>query len=559
MTPPASMTSVRAQVTGRPGPLLALALLLPLALGCRTQVAGRANLGPGVEGDSVEAPAPSVPTYRTDAVAGPAVLGPAPLPDAVIRGVDAASAAEGMPLVGDARLAELAQWVAERLGPNGEPPPGEVIEFFASHLGLVEPLPHIVVLGQPPDELEAAIARSVGTYLGRQRYSHYGAATMERDRLHVAVVVLSWRWLTLEPLARRGPGPIRLRGRLLGAWSNPAVAVTAPDGEVRRLPAGSGPDFDVQVPTRDPGRYQVELLGQGENGISVIANFPVYVGVPIPERVLLAHAAEDGEAPVDVEDVRRRLVDLLAEVRAEAGLRPLSEDARLREVALAHSRDMADHGFIGHVSPSTGSPAERLRAAGLHTGLVLENIGRGYAAREIHRNLLGSPGHRANLFNADVTHVGVGVVAEPEGLRTAFLATQVFARLRQVVDLTGASARLMRLVNRARSARGAPTLEERDHLRDAAQAAADAYVRDPTLSGEDAVDEASAALTRFRIAYARVGGVVAVVDTVDEAVALEPTFDPGVRYVGIGVAQGSRPDTGPNAIVVVFVLAWPRG
>ena len=51
---------------------------------------------------------------------------------------------------------------------------------------------------------------------------------------------------------------------------------------------------------------------------------------------------------------------------------------------------------------------------------------------------------------------------------------------------------------------------------------------------------------------------MAVVSEVREAGALEPTLDPGIRYLGIGVAQGTRDDTGPNAIAVVIVMAWPR-
>ena len=86
----------------------------------------------------------------------------------------------------------------------------------------------------------------------------------------------------------------------------------------------------------------------------------------------------------------------------------------------------------------------------------------------------------------------------------------------------------------------------------------DEFFADPDLSQQDVVDDASASLRRFAIAYHRIGGVMAVVSEVREAGALEPTLDPGIRYLGIGVAQGTRPDTGTNAIAVVIVMAWPR-
>ncbi|HEY8427594.1 MAG TPA: CAP domain-containing protein [Sandaracinaceae bacterium] len=533
----------------------------PLVVGWSVAACGgaadRSALGSVRDFREVEAPAPTVAVYATEVPSGAPALG-GELAAAVSAGVERAARDAAMPIEGDPRLAQLAGWVAERLGPEGEPPPNEVVEFFARHLGLVEPVPHIMVLGQPGDTLEEGVASSTGQFMQRQTYNRYGAAVVERGGLSVAVVMLSWRWVDLDPIPRRVElgAPLVVRGRLTGQHRHPTVVVAAPDGRVRRLPAGSGPEFDVRVPTGAPGVYRVEVVGRGEHGDTVIANFPVYVGQPIPERVRFDVREEAGGR--DVESVRRELFAMLDETRREAGVPPLREHVGLREVALAHSRDMAENGFIGHTSPRTGSAADRVRAAGFASGLVLENIGRGYGAAEIHRGLLESPGHRANLVNPDVTHVGIGVVAQPENGRSAFIVTQVFVRMSERIDLAGAPERLVSLINRARSARGAPPLTLEAHLSEAAQRAADEFFRDPSLSQQDAVDDASGSLRRFAIAYRRIGGVMAIVESLDEAGTLEPTLDPDVRAAGIGVAQGTRPDTGPNAIAVVIVLAWPR-
>ena len=219
---------------------------------------------------------------------------------------------------------------------------------------------------------------------------------------------------------------------------------------------------------------------------------------------------------------------------------------------------MASHDFVAHESPTSGNATARLEAAGIRSGLVLENIGRGYSAGEIHRGLLASPGHRANVVNPDVTHVGVGVVAAPEGSRNAYLVTELLASMRREVDLSGAPARVLDRINRSRRARGAPPLASDPNLAEAAANAARAYFEDPELSQQDVVDDASASLRRFAIAFRRLQGVMAVVTSIDEAGALEPTLEPGIRYAGVGVHQGSRPDVGDNAIVVVIMLAWPR-
>lgn len=536
--------------------LVVLWLGLTLA-GCGAS-SGPPTLGSARDFREVRAPAPSVAAYVTEPSGAGSVLGDEAIGAMIERGVERAAQVRSMPLTGDPRLAQLAQWVAERLGPDGEPPPNEVVEFFARHLGLVEPVPHIMVLGQPSDTLEEGIASSVGQFMQRQTYNYYGASVFERGGLSVAVVMLSWRWVELEPIPRRveAGASLVLRGRLLGDHRNPSVVVAPPDGQVRRMPAGSGPELDVRVPTQGAGVYQIELMGRGEHGDTVIANFPVYVGRDVPEHVRFEDARVVNGG--DVDSVRRELFALLNETRRAAGLAPLTEHAGVQEVALSHSRDMVANDFIGHTSPHTGSASERVRSAGLVSGLVLENIGRGYGAHEIHRGLMDSPGHRANLVNPDVTHVGIGVVAQPEGARSAFIVTQVFIRMSERVDLRGAPEALLAQINRARSARGAPSLTLEGHLSEAAQAAATQFFADPSLSQQDAVDDASASLRRFAIAYRRIGGVMAVVSSVDEAGALEPTLDADVRVAGIGVAQGTRPDTGPNAIAVVIVLAWPR-
>lgn len=505
----------------------------------------------------VEAPGPSAALYVAGEVDGEAVMGEPAIAASVRQGVQAASDARSMPLVGDPRLAQLAQWIVDRLGPNGEPPPTEVIEFFGQHLGLVEPVPHTLVLGEPAASLGAAVERSVGQFMERQTYNHFGAAVVTREGLEVAVVVLSWRWLELEPVPRRvdSGAAITLRGRLTGDHQNPSVVVARPGGDVQRLPAGSGPDFDVRVPTDAQGAFRIEILGRGQRGDTVIANFPVYVGTDIPHTVRTIDESGGGS---DVESVRRELLAMIDRTRREAGVQSLRPHEGLDAVARAHSLDMAEHNFIGHTSPTTGTAADRVRRAQLRTGLVLENIGRGYGANEIHRGLVESPGHRANLINPDVTHVGIGVVPQSDGDRTAFVVTEVFIRQADRVDLSGAPEQLLTLINRARRARGAPEVSLEPPMSEAAQNAAQEFFSDPSLSQQDTVDDASASLRRFAIAYSRIGGVMAVVSDVSEAGALEPTLDAGIRFIGIGVAQGNRPDTGENAIAVVIVMAWPR-
>ncbi|MEM9195245.1 MAG: CAP domain-containing protein, partial [Myxococcota bacterium] len=374
----------------------------------------------------------------------------------------------------------------------------------------------------------------------------------------LAVVTLSWRWVDLEDVPRRvEPGTtIALRGELRGGYRDPVIAVSPPNGSVERIPGGGGPQFEVAVPTDQSGVYRLEVLAQGPRGSTVIANFPLYVGTEVPSSVNLRRDEElETDDPAEVVAMLTRLVN---RSRQEAGLPPVQVEPTLAAVAEAHSTDMVENDFVGHTSPSSGSARDRVTQAGIQTGLVLENIGRGYGPVEIHRGLLESPGHRANIMNPDVTHVGVGVVAEEEGDRTAFMATELFILMTREIDTEAAPEVILDAINRVRRARSAVPLDSEENLARAAQEAAERFVRDPSLTQQEVVDDASGSLRRFGIAWSRVGGLLAVVTRLDEAADFEPSFDPDIRYAGIGVAQGTRPDTPANAITVVILLAWPR-
>lgn len=534
-----------------------IALLGLALLGCPP--ATRTRLGEE-RATVVSAPADRVDTYSTAVPDGSAVLGGGDA-SGVERAVGAAAASRSVTLVGDPRLAALSRLYAEQLGPGGEPPPTEVMDFLAWNLGMVEPTPHLIVHGLPDRaDAEAAVQASVTRFLERQAYTHWGAVVMPRNGLWLVVITLSWRFVSIEPIARRldGGATIPVRGSLAAGYSNPVVIVERPTGEAQRLPAGAGPDFDVRVPSEETGVHQVEILARGPHGESVLANFPVYVGVDVPTMLRVAAEPETSGSSADVGSVRAELVRLANEARAGVGLPALECDPRIDAVALAHSEDMRDHDFVGHQSPTTGTAADRVRAAGLSSGLVLENVGRGYSAAEIHRGLLASPGHRANLVNPDANVCGIGVTAEEVEGRTTFLATEVFLRFSRPIDVAAAPGIVLEAINRARTARGAGALEAEENLRSVAQAAADAFFAEPTLTQEETVNRASADLRRFSMMFRRVGGVMAVVTVLDEATTLEPTFGDDLSYVGIGVAQGTREDTGPNAIAVVIMLGWAR-
>src|SRR5690606_14238861 len=109
--------------------------------------------------------------------------------------------------------------------------------------------------------------------------------------------------------------------------------------------------------------------------------------------------------------------------------------------------------------PTTGSAADRVRAGGVRSSIVLENVARAYGISEAQQGLMNSPGHRANLLSREVTHVGVGIVLGDEvaGRRELFV-TQLFTRVGAAVDLAQAHRKLVARIGSVRAVEEDPAL-----------------------------------------------------------------------------------------------------
>ena len=93
------------------------------------------------------------------------------------------------------------------------------------------------------------------------------------------------------------------------------------------------------------------------------------------------------------------------------------------QVGAAHAVDMYVGGWFSHISPDTGSIADRLALAGITYRLAGENLALAATPGEVHRGLMESPGHRANILGVDFRRVGVAVIEGPLGL----MVVQVFS------------------------------------------------------------------------------------------------------------------------------------
>jgi uncharacterized protein YkwD len=110
------------------------------------------------------------------------------------------------------------------------------------------------------------------------------------------------------------------------------------------------------------------------------------------------------------EDLEAKMLVLVNEERKKVGLKPLTNDPELVEVARAHSKDMFAKGYFSHITPDGKSPFDRMRQAKVRFLAAGENLAMGQTLNICHRGLMNSPPHRANILNAAYGRVGIGIL-----------------------------------------------------------------------------------------------------------------------------------------------------
>lgn len=130
--------------------------------------------------------------------------------------------------------------------------------------------------------------------------------------------------------------------------------------------------------------------------------------------------------PVAADEAERQLFVLVNKARATAGLSALAFDPDLARVARAHSSEMLINNYIAHISPTTGSPSDRVAKAGITVDRLSENIGTSSSPDELHQGLMRSPGHRSAILDRKSTRVGIGVAVPLAGRRYRVVGTELF-------------------------------------------------------------------------------------------------------------------------------------
>jgi uncharacterized protein YkwD len=398
-------------------------------------------------------------------------------------------------------------------------------------------------------QVEMALARAGGS---RVRVGVGEVWKLGAPLPRVLGVVVSRREIEIEPTPRRiEPGQTwSVRGVLPSGFREPsAVVMFGGRGKVERLSMDSdGARFRVEVsPAREQQSFTVAVSAVGPHGGMPLLQLPVEVGREPPSSFTTRAAPDESEVRT-VEAAEALALALLNADRARFSLGMLERDRQLDAVARAHSEDMRDNGFFGHVSPTTGGPSDRLARARVRTIAHGENVASGNSLHELEQALLASLPHRQNVLADGFTRVGIGVAQKDEGGRTVWHLTQLFGELAESIDAADWKRRLEQAMASMRQESGQPAL-----TRDATlEGIADRHARLPETDATRS-DGLLDAVQRAGLGRAGAVGWVATAVRFDQLSLPARVKDEPMRRFGLGVFQAA--DDPHGTVRVALVLA----
>jgi uncharacterized protein YkwD len=479
-----------------------------------------------------------------------------PLSDAVIAATRDAASRAGLPAPTlDGRIfdacAELAALALEI------EPDYRSIAFAMQHHGIIEANPQVLFLntgGAAPDAVVQGLEPGLAELFRDRAASRLGVAVAGRGEAQVVAFALVTAGLSTLPVPRSVPAGdgVVIDAVIDHDYRDPQVFVTTDTGAVREvaLEPGRRGGFVARLGCGGRhGRQQIEISASGAAGPVDLANFPVWCDAQPPRSMVVERSSD--EAPVATDEAERRLLVSLNRDRAAAGLPALRWDGAVAQVARGYSEEMRRTHLVAHVSPTSGSAVDRVRAAGIKTGVVMENVARAYGIDEAHQALMNSPAHRANLMSAVATHVGIGLAfGELDAGRRELFLTQVFTRVPPVLDRVQALAAVRRKLG---AARAVPDIAGLDRI---AQRLADGLAAGKSADAAyQAIGDQVNGLGRL---YQRVGRVISAVADLDRIDGAGLLGGEPVDELGLGIAQGPHPEIGDNAIWIVVLLANRR-
>ncbi|MEG0439410.1 MAG: CAP domain-containing protein [Solibacillus sp.] len=203
-------------------------------------------------------------------------------------------------------------------------------------------------------------------------------------------------------------------------WKPEEKPVEKPEDKPVEKPEDKPVDKPVEKPEDKPVDKPVEKPEDKpvDKPVEKPEDKPVDKPVEKPEDkpVVKPGEPEDDKQEVGspaIDTIEAKVVELTNVERSKQGLKPLQIDRPLMAAAREKSQDMKINNYFSHTSPTWGSPFDQLKKRGISYSSAGENIAKGQqTAEKVVEGWMNSAGHRANILDANYTHIGVGYVKE---------------------------------------------------------------------------------------------------------------------------------------------------
>lgn len=130
---------------------------------------------------------------------------------------------------------------------------------------------------------------------------------------------------------------------------------------------------------------------------------------PVPEQDVSETKTVEQQVTTPVGTQAQQVLEYTNAARAQQGLPALKLDTRVTSTAQTKALDMATNRYFSHTSPTLGSPFDQMKKEGISYRRAAENIAMGQrSAKEVVDAWMASPGHRANILDRNLTHIGIG-------------------------------------------------------------------------------------------------------------------------------------------------------
>jgi uncharacterized protein YkwD len=329
-----------------------------------------------------------------------------------------------------------------------------------------------VFVGSDEHKLTSDVA---GWLHGRSKMfaNRFGFAKGESSQGQIIVSVSGHSRLELKPVPRRisVSEDLQIVGKISTEFKRVSVVVTSPKGiVVEHAVKRKGRRFEGTFRPDTSGKWQVEIIGDGPLGPTGLANFPVVAGTGFCKTIAIYKFEVES---TDHSILSRILFKEVNRERKSAGLGKIKWSQRLADVAREYAQEMGQSGIVAHVSPLSGSVADRILAAGISLAGVAENLALAPTAIEAHIGLMRSPAHRANILHGRADGIGIGVFVDRSDADLSLYVVQVFSIKSDFEAREVTSGSLIEMINDRRKNSGFERVKENSWLNQAAQQAGD--------------------------------------------------------------------------------------